>query len=80
DFFRSMENGAGEDLAWFWKSVFFETWQLDQAVTKVEYRDNNAKNGALVTIANLEQMAMPVTVEYTTVSGKKGRKILPVEI
>jgi hypothetical protein len=80
DFFRSIENGAGEDLAWFWKSVFFETWQLDQAVTKVEYRDNNAKNGALVTIANLDQMAMPVTVEYTTVSGKKNRKVLPVEI
>ncbi len=80
DFFRSIENGAGEDLAWFWKSVFFETWQLDQAVSKVEYRDNNARNGALVTINNLEQMAMPVTVEYTTVSGKKGRKTLPVEI
>ena len=80
DFFRSIENGAGEDLAWFWKSVFIETYQLDQAVTKVEYRNNDPKNGALVTIENLQQMAMPVTVEYTTAAGKTGRLKLPVEI
>lgn len=80
DFFRSMENSAGEDLAWFWKAVFIETYQLDQAVSKVEYVDGDVKKGALVTIDNLEQMAMPVTVEYTTASGKVARKKLPVEI
>ncbi|MFN4312707.1 MAG: M1 family metallopeptidase [Chitinophagaceae bacterium] len=80
DFFRSMENSAGEDLAWFWKSIFIETYQLDQAVSKVEYRSNDPKNGALVTIENLQQMAMPVTVEYKTVSGQTGRLKLPVEI
>ncbi len=80
DFFRSIENSAGEDLAWFWKSMIFETYQLDQAVTKLEYRNNDPKNGALVTIANLEKMAMPVTVEYTTASGAKNRLKLPVEI
>jgi hypothetical protein len=80
DFFRSMENSAGEDLSWFWKAVFLETYQLDQAVSKVEYVDNDPKKGALVTIDNLEKMAMPVTIEYTTASGKTGRKKLPVEI
>ena len=80
DFFRSMENGAGEDLAWFWKSIFIETYSLDQAVTKVEYQKNDPKAGALVTIANLDRMAMPVVVEYTTASGKVDRKMLPVEI
>lgn len=80
DFFRSIENSAGEDLAWFWKAVFIETYQLDQAVSKVEYVDGDVKKGALVTIDNLEQMAMPVTVEYTTASGKVARKKLPVEI
>ena len=39
-----------------------------------------SKNGALVTIDNLEKMAMPVIVEYETKSGKKGRINLPVEI
>ncbi|RYY59330.1 MAG: M1 family peptidase [Chitinophagaceae bacterium] len=80
DFFRSIENGAGEDLAWFWKSVFIETYLLDQAVTKVEYVKNVPANGALITIANLEKMAMPVTVEYTTASNVTARKVLPVEI
>jgi hypothetical protein len=80
DFFRSIENSAGEDLAWFWKAVFIETYSLDQAVSKVEYLDNDAKKGAVVTIDNLEKMAMPVTIEYTTASGKTARKKLPVEI
>jgi hypothetical protein len=75
-----MENGAGEDLAWFWKAVFLENYQLDQAITKVEYSKDDPKNGALVTIENLQQMAMPVTVEYTTISGVTARKKLPVEI
>ncbi len=80
DFFRSMENGAGEDLAWFWKSVFINNYQLDQAVDTVTYVSNDATKGALVTISNKDRMAMPVTVEYTTVSGKTDRKKLPVEI
>ncbi|HMR92149.1 MAG TPA: M1 family metallopeptidase [Chitinophagaceae bacterium] len=80
DFFRSMENSAGEDLAWFWKSVILNNYQLDQAVTKVEYVENDPKKGALVTIENKDRMAMPVIVEYTTAGNKTGRKKLPVEI
>jgi hypothetical protein len=80
DFFRSIENSAGEDLAWFWKSMILQNYKLDQAVSKVEYPDGDPKNGALITVTNLEQMAMPLIVEYTTKSGKTGRKSLPVEI
>jgi hypothetical protein len=80
DFFRSMESSVGEDLGWFWKGMFLENWRLDQAVTKVEYIGNNSKNGALVTIENMEKMAMPVVIAYETKSGKKGRINLPVEI
>ncbi len=80
DFFRSIENSVGEDLGWFWKGFFLENWRLDQAVSKVEYLNNNPQNGALVTIDNLEKAAMPVTLEYATKSGKKGTIKLPVEI
>ena len=80
DFFRSMENSLGEDLGWFWKGMFLENWRLDQAVNKVEYVNGKAENGALITVDNLDQMAMPVVVEYTTKSGTKARKSLPVEI
>jgi hypothetical protein len=80
DFFRAIENAAGEDLAWFWRGFFFETFKLDQGISKVEYVNNDAKNGAIITLDNWEQMAMPVIIEYITASGKIERKKLPVEI
>jgi hypothetical protein len=80
DFFRSIENGAGEDLSWFWRGMFLENYKLDQAITKVDYINNDAKNGALITIENLDQLAMPVIIEYTTKSGKTERKNIPVEV
>lgn len=80
DFFRSMENSAGEDLAWFWKGMILNNYALDQVIKGVEYVNGDPREGALISIANAEQMAMPVVVEYTTASGKTGRKTLPVEI
>lgn len=80
DFFRSIESSVGEDLGWFWKSMILENMRLDQAVTKVEYVGNNANNGAIVTIENMERGAMPVIIAYETISGIKGVKKLPVEV
>ncbi len=80
DFFHSMENVAGEDLSWFWRSWFFNNWRLDQAVTKVKYVKNDAKKGAAITVDNLEKMPMPVIVEVKTKSGTTSRMTLPVEI
>jgi Peptidase family M1 domain len=80
DFFRTMENVAGEDLGWFWKEWFLENYRLDQAVVGVRYEQDDAKNGAIVTIANLDKMAMPVLLAYETKSGTKGTVKLPVEV
>ena len=80
DFFRSIEDGAGEDLGWFWRGYFYETWKLDQSVRDVKYVDGSADKGSLISIDNLEKMAMPVTVEITEANGKKGRVNLPVEV
>lgn len=80
DFFRTMENVSGEDLGWLWRGWFYNNWMADQAIKKVRYEKNNPANGAIVSIATLEKLPMPVIVEYTTVSGKKGRMNLPVEI
>jgi hypothetical protein len=71
---------AGENLGWFWKGWFLENYKLDQAIVSVRYESDDAKAGALVKIANLGQMAMPVTLAYETTSGKKGTLKLPVEI
>ncbi|HVZ98621.1 MAG TPA: M1 family metallopeptidase [Chitinophagaceae bacterium] len=80
DFFRTIENAAGEDLEWFWKGMFIYNYKLDQAVTNVKYVDNDSTKGALVTIENLDQMAMPVYLQYETVSGKKDMIKIPAEI
>jgi hypothetical protein len=80
DFFRTMENAAGENLQWFWRGWFLNNWQLDVAVRDVKYVDNDPKKGAMITIDNLQKMAMPVILEVKTVSGKTDRVNLPVEI
>lgn len=35
DFFRSMEDAAGQDLAWFWRGWFFTTDHVDVAIDTV---------------------------------------------
>jgi hypothetical protein len=80
DFFRTMENAGGESLQWFWRGWFLNNWQLDVAVRDVKYIDDDPSKGALITIDNLQKMAMPVIIEIKTVSGKTDRVTLPVEI
>src|SRR5690606_9544275 len=80
DFFRTIENETGENLAWFWRGWFKNNWALDQAIRSVEYEGLDPKNGAIITIDNLQQLPMPVVIEATTESGQKIRKKLPVEI
>ncbi|MGY3213219.1 M1 family metallopeptidase [Mucilaginibacter sp. HD30] len=80
DFFRTMENAAGENLQWFWRGWFVNNWRLDVGVREVKYIDNSPAKGALITIDNLEKMAMPVVLDIKTKSGKTDRVKLPVEI
>jgi len=81
DFFRTMENAGGENLQWFWRGWFQHNWQLDVGVRSVKYVDSaDFSKGAIITIDNLQKMAMPVILEIKTVSGKTDRVKLPVEI
>ncbi|HBK82323.1 MAG TPA: peptidase M1, partial [Flavobacterium sp.] len=80
DFFRTIENVSGEDLGWFWRGWFTNNWRLDQGIVGVKYNKNDPKNGAIISIENLEKMVMPVTLKIETASGKKDIVKLPVEI
>ncbi len=77
DFFKTMDNVSGENLDWFWKGWFIENYKLDQSIKEVTYDDTK---GAIVTIENLDKLAMPIILSYETVSGTKGTMNLPVEI
>lgn len=80
DFFRTMNDAAGEDLNWFWKEWFYKVWKLDQSVKNVTYEKNDPANGALITIENLQQMAMPVVVKITEENGREKEIKLPVDV
>ncbi|MEO5500062.1 MAG: M1 family metallopeptidase [Ginsengibacter sp.] len=80
DFFRTMENASGEDLGWFWRSMFIKNYKLDQAVSDVKYENDDPSKGALVTVTNMDQMAMPIYLQYETISGKKDLMKIPVEV
>src|SRR5699024_133353 len=80
DFFRSMENGSGENLTWFWQGWFYHNWQLDQAVKGVDYTEDDPAKGAVITVVNNRQMVMPVLVSVEEENGKSHRFKVPVEL
>ncbi len=80
DFFHTMDNVSGEDLSWFWKEWFFTTWKLDQSVKGISYVNKDVVKGALITIENLGEMALPVTLMVKEENGKTETVKLPAEI
>jgi len=76
DFFRTMENIAGEDLDWFWRGWFYTTWTLDQAVDAVSIKEDHTE----ITLSNRDKLVLPVVLEIAFTDGKIIRRKLPVEI
>lgn len=78
DFFRTMEDATGADLAWFWRGFFLETGTLDQAITDVEQGEKDAL--ARVTLENHGTQVMPVRLRLTLDDGTTRDVELPVQI
>jgi len=79
DFFRFMDSAAGEDLGWFWNGWFEHNWQFDMAVQKIAPTDGDWKKGAEVTVANLDQLVLPTTLQLTYADGSTKDVRVPVE-
>lgn len=76
DFFNIIENVAGENLSWFWKSWFYGTENIDLAIDNVvPYGDNR-----VVILSNKGGVPMPVKLKLTYADGSSETKMLPVEI
>ncbi|MES3100781.1 M1 family metallopeptidase [Sphingomonas faeni] len=76
DFFRAMESDAGEDLSWWWRGWYANTWQMDLAVAGI----SAAKDGTpLVTVESRDRLVMPVTLRVTYADGDKTDLRLPAE-
>jgi hypothetical protein len=80
DFFHTIENIAGEDLNWFWRSWVLNTWKFDVAVNEVKPFKAENKSGAVIAIQLLEKMPMPLTVKVVYTNGEEQLIKLPVEV
>jgi hypothetical protein len=80
DFFRSMEDGVGEDLSWFWRSWFYTTERLDQTVDSVTVSDSAGVVASNVHLRSATPMTMPVELDLRMNDGTTQHLTLPVEV
>jgi hypothetical protein len=76
DFFNTFEDVLGQDLDWFWTSLFYETWTLDQAIADVDRVDESIR--VHIKDEGLTPMPAPVTVTYA--DGTSETKTVPVDL
>lgn len=74
DLFNTFEDQLGEDLDWFWRTMFYETWTLDQAVASVEQNGEQV----VVTIEDRGLSPMPTPVRVTYEDGRMAEQVVPV--
>jgi hypothetical protein len=79
DFFRTMEDGVGEDLSWFWRGWLYTTAQLEQAVDSVAVTDSAGVESRIY-LRNAGGIPMPVELALVMDDGSTQRLTLPVEI
>ena len=74
DFFRSFAKTAQQDLDPYFRTWFFETWQLDHAVREVRADGD----GTLVVVEDLGRAWHPSVVEATYEDGRTERQTVPM--
>ncbi|HTR20442.1 MAG TPA: M1 family metallopeptidase [Gemmatimonadales bacterium] len=80
DFFRSMEDGLGEDLSWFWRGWFYRSDVVDIAVDSVKMHGDSTGRTAWVYLSSPGQLPMPVDLRLTYADSSTQSVRLPVEI
>jgi hypothetical protein len=89
DLFRSLEDGAGERLNYFWRGWFYTTEANDQAVARVETQRADSLVGAptprgrhyvRVTLENRGGLVLPVELALTFDDGSTQRVRLPADV
>jgi hypothetical protein len=75
DLWNTFNQVGGRNLDWFWRTWFYETWTLDQAVGSVA-----ATGGDWTIVVEDKGLApMPATVRITRADGKAQEYSVPVE-
>jgi len=79
DFFRTMDDGTGEDLSWFWRGWFYTAGTIDQAVDSVTVSDS-AGVASRIYLRSAGGVPMPVELALTLGGGGTSKLKLPVDI
>jgi len=79
DFFRTMENVAGRDLGWFWRSWWYSTDRLDLALEGVEMRGAAAEREMVLTVSRKTGVIFPVEVRVAYEDGTTQDLQFPVD-
>jgi len=74
DFWNTFNEVLGQDLNWFWRTWWFETWTLDQAVGEVKA----AGDSTAITIEDRGLAPMPARVAVRRSDGSTQRYEVPV--
>lgn len=74
DLFNTFEDVLGQDLDWFWTTMFFETWTLDQGIASVVSLDT----GVEVTVEDFGLSPFPTPVRVTYRDGTTADEWIPV--
>lgn len=75
DFFNTFERVAGRDLDWFWRSWYYETWTLDQAISDVRTRGD----ATTIVVRDEGLVPMPVLLEIELENGEVMQRRIPVD-
>jgi aminopeptidase N len=80
DFFRSIENSAGEDLSWFWHSFFYTTDVLDIGIESVSTRTSEGQTFAVIMLRRNTSIPFPVRLRVAYADGTTQDFSLPVNV
>jgi hypothetical protein len=76
DLWNTFNSVSGRNLDWFWRSWYFETWTLDQAVESVA----SGAGGTTITVRDVGMVPMPVRLAITLANGEVLRREIPVDV
>jgi hypothetical protein len=74
DFFNTFNSVSGQNLDWFWRSWYYETWTLDQAVKDVTLDARGTK----IVVEDRGLAPMPVRLTLTLADGSSTSVEIPV--
>jgi peptidase M1-like protein len=80
DFFRTMENITGDDLAWFWRGFFYTTDVLDIGIDGVTMRQAAGQQFAVVALSKHTSIPFPVALRLRLADGSTQDVTLPVNV